>query len=187
MNVVHFHAADEFRAWLTVNHATVTELQVGFYKKDSGRSGMTYKEAVDEALCFGWIDGIIRKIDAESFNHRFTPRKSGSIWSNLNVGHVERLTKAGKMHPAGTRAFEARQAAKVGIYSFEQKTPRVLSPASLKRFQANKRAWKFFSAQPPSYQRKIIHWIVGGKQESTRDRRLAGAIVTFAAGRQFEF
>jgi len=184
MLVVHFPSADGFRAWLTVNHATVTELQVGFYKKGSGRGGMTYKEAVDEALCFGWIDGIVRKIDAVSFTHRFTPRKAVSIWSNINVGHVERLTKAGKMHAAGLRAFAARQAGKVGIYSFEQKTPASLPSAALKKLKANKKAWEYFSTQSPSYRHKVIHWIIRAKQESTRARRLSGAIAAFSTDKQ---
>ncbi len=121
MKVFHFSSAIEFRRWLEINHATVTELQVGFYKKNSDQGGLTYQEAVNEALCFGWIDGVIRKIDAGSYTRRFTPRKSGSIWSNVNVAHVARLTALGKMRPAGLRAFAARTAGKTGIYSFEQK------------------------------------------------------------------
>src|SRR5262249_37498490 len=110
MNVVHFAAAADFRRWLEKNHERKTELQVGFYKKSANKPGMSYKEAVDEALCFGWIDGVVRKLDEERFTHRFTPRKSDSIWSNINVGHVERLTQAGRMRPAGLAAFAARSA-----------------------------------------------------------------------------
>ena len=110
MKVVHFLSPAKFRLWLEKNHDKAVELQVGFHRVNSGLAGMTYKESVDEALCFGWIDGVVRKINTTSFTHRFTPRKPGSIWSNVNVGHVARLTKEGKMHPAGLRAFEARKA-----------------------------------------------------------------------------
>jgi uncharacterized protein YdeI (YjbR/CyaY-like superfamily) len=182
MDVTHFSSAEEFRLWLEKNHAVVTELQIGFYKKSAGRTGMTYKEAVDEALCFGWIDGVVRKIDEDSFTHRFTPRKTTSIWSNINVGRVARLTAAGKMHSAGLRAFEAKKAGKVGIYSFEQKKLPQLSPAYLKKFKANRKAWVFFGEQAPWYQRKIIHNIVTGKQEATRLRRLDRAIAASADG-----
>jgi uncharacterized protein YdeI (YjbR/CyaY-like superfamily) len=184
MNVTHFSSAEKFRLWLVTHHATATELQVGFYNKNSGRSGMTYKEAIDEALCFGWIDGVIRKIDVDSFTHRFTPRKPASIWSNVNVGHVARLTKAGRMHPAGLRAFEARRADRVGVYSFEQKEPQSLPPAYLQKFKATRKAWGFFTAQAPWYQRKIIHKIISGKKEPTRLRWLDRAIAASAAGTQ---
>jgi uncharacterized protein YdeI (YjbR/CyaY-like superfamily) len=181
MKVVHFASPVEFRLWLEKNHAIVDELQVGFHRKSSGLGGMTYQEAVDEALCFGWIDGIIRKLDATSFTHRFTPRKPTSIWSNINVGHVDRLTKAGKMHPAGVRAFEARKAHRTGIYSFEQKKPQSLPPEFLKKFKANGKAWDFFSRQAPGYQRRIVHKINGGKQEATRVRWLDRVIAASAA------
>ena len=184
MKVVHFSSAEKFRDWLDKNHATITELQVGFPRKNSGLGGMTYKEAVDEALCFGWIDGIVRKIDETSFTHRFTPRKATSIWSNVNVRHVERLTKAGKMHPAGVRAFAARKAHKVGIYSFEQKNPSALPPAFLKKFKAAAKAWDFFHRQAPWYQRHIIHKIVSGKREATRLLWLKRTIEASAAGKR---
>ncbi len=138
--VVFFASAAEFRRWLEKNHATTRELQVGFYKKSSGRGGLSYPEAVDEALCFGWIDGILRKLDDERYTHRFTPRRPGSIWSNVNVGHVERLRAAGRMHAAGLAAFAARSAAKTGIYSFEQGT-QILPSAYEKQFRAHARAW----------------------------------------------
>ena len=184
MKVTHFNTAAVFRRWLEQHHATATELQVGFYKKDSGKGGMTYQEAVDEALCFGWIDGIVRKIDAVSYTHRFTPRKPRSIWSNVNVAHVARLTAAGRMHPTGLKAFAARIEKKTGIYAFEQKQPQVLPPACLKQFKANKKAWAFFTAQAPWYQRLIIHKIAGAKQEATRERWLARAITASAVGKR---
>jgi uncharacterized protein YdeI (YjbR/CyaY-like superfamily) len=185
MKVVYFAAAADFRRWLEEHHATASELQVGFYKKSAGKAGMTYKEAVDEALCFGWIDGIVRKLDDERFTHRFTPRKPGSIWSNVNVAHVARLKAAGKMHPAGLAAFAARSAAKTGIYAFERGAQK-LPPAVEKRFRANRRAWAFFTAQAPWYQRLAIHKIVSPKQSATRERWLARIIADSAAGRRFQ-
>jgi len=186
MNVTHFATAREFRSWLVKNHASVTELHVGFYKKNSGIDGMTYKEAVDEALCFGWIDGVMRKIDDVSFTHRFTPRKPSSIWSNVNVGHVARLIAAGKMHAAGLRAFEKRKAAKTGVYSFEQKRPAKLGPVHLQKFKASTKAWKFFSAQAPWYQRLVIHKITTAKREATREAWLDRAIDASARGVRLE-
>jgi uncharacterized protein YdeI (YjbR/CyaY-like superfamily) len=183
MKVTHFKDGAAFRAWLHEHHATATELQVGFFKKNVGKAGMSYREAVDEALCFGWIDGIIRSIDEHSYTHRFTPRKPSSIWSNANVGHVTRLIKSGKMEAAGLRAFEARKAGKVGIYSFEQKEePAILPPGYVKKFKAHRKAWKFFSAQAPWYQRLVIHKITTAKREATREAWLDRAIKASAAG-----
>src|SRR5579871_6542241 len=123
--VIHFPCAADFRRWLEHKHATTAEVWVGFYRKDTGKGGLTYPEALDEALCFGWIDGIRKKVDADSYTNRFTPRKSGSIWSLVNVRHVGRLTAAGKMHAAGLKAFAARLAHKTGVYAFEQKSPKL--------------------------------------------------------------
>lgn len=183
MNVTHFASAAEFRAWLEKNHATATELQVGFYKKDSGRGGLTHPQSVDEALCFGWIDGLVRKIDADTYTHRFTPRQPGSTWSNVNVRHVARLTAAGKMRAAGLAAFAARTAAKTGIYAFEKRPPK-LPPACEKKFRAHQQAWAFFTAQAPWYRRLAIHKIVSPKQPATRARWLARLIAGSAAGRR---
>ncbi len=185
MNAAHFASAADFRGWLEKNHASAAELQVAFYRKLSGNPGMTYHEAVDEALCYGWIDGIVRKLDAQRFTHRFTPRKSGSIWSNVNVAHVARLTAAGKMHAAGLAAFAARSAARTGIYAFE-KTAQKLPRAYEKEFRAQAKAWAFFTAQAPWYQRLIIHKIVNPKQEATRRRWLERAITSSAAGRRID-
>ena len=183
MNVSHFASAAAFRHWLARHHATATELHVGFYKKSSDRGGLTYSEAVDEALCFGWIDGVVRKLGADTYTHRFTPRKPRSIWSNVNVGHVARLTAAGRMHAAGLAAFAARTASKTGIYSFETRAKK-LPPACEKKFRANRKAWTFFTAQAPWYQRLAIHKIVSPKQEPTRERWLARVIAASAAGRR---
>ena len=163
MKVRHFATGTEFRRWLEKNHATAKELQIGFYKKSSGEAGMTYAEAIDEALCFGWIDGIVRKIDADSFTHRFTPRRPASIWSNVNVRHVARLTTAGKMHTAGVKTFAARKVHKTGIYSYEQRQPpsraQKFPAAMAKTFRANQPAWRFWLTVPPGYQRLVIHWV----------------------------
>ena len=185
VNVTFFSSAAEFRRWLEKHHADTTELQVGFYRKSSGRSGLTYAEAVDEALCFGWIDGVVRKLDDVSYTHRFTPRKPRSIWSLTNVRHVERLTKEGRMRPAGLKAFVARTAKATGVYSFEQ--PAQSLPAKYeKQFRANQGAWAFFSAQAPWYRRLLTHKIVTAKQEATRLRWLKRAIEESAAGRRIQ-
>lgn len=176
-----FANAADFRRWLETHHATARELVVGFYNKASGRGGLTYAEAVDEALCFGWIDGIVRKLDAASYCHRFTPRRSGSTWSNLNVTHVARLAAAGKMHPAGVAAFAARSDARTGVYSFEQRIEE-LPPSYRKKFQADKKAWAFWQSLPPGYRRAVIHQIVSPKQEATRLRWLDRIIADSAAG-----
>jgi len=186
MQVTHFASAADFRRWLEANHATATELQVGFYNKASGRGGLTYAEAVDEALCFGWIDGIIRKLDAASYTHRFTPRKAGSTWSLINVGHVARLTAAGRMHATGLKVFAARQAEKTGIYSFEREKPAVFPPAYLTEFRAHAKAWAFFNAQPPGYRRLATHKVVNPKQEATRRRWLDRLIAASAVGERIE-
>ena len=180
-----FPSPASFRAWLEKHHASVTELVIGFYKKGSGRGGLTYAEAVDEALCFGWIDGIVRRIDDVSYSHRFTPRKAGSIWSNINVGHVARLSAAGRMQRAGLDAFAARSAARTGIYSFENRDrARALPPEYEARFRANRKAWAFFTAQAPWYQRTAVHKIIAPKLAATRERWLARIIKDSAAGRR---
>lgn len=180
-----FATAAGFRRWLEKNRDSVPELHIGFYKQASGRTAMTYEEAVDEALCFGWIDGVIRSLGRESYMHRFSPRRPGSIWSNANVRHVDRLTRAGKMHASGLATFAARKANKVGIYAFEQR-PQEL-PATLARvFRANRAAWTFWQAQPPGYRRTIVWWLISAKQEETRQRRLKTLITKSAAGKRLE-
>lgn len=178
-----FASGSEFRAWLETHHASATELTVAFFLKTSGRGGITYPDALDEALCFGWIDGVRRRLDAERYTIRFTPRKSGSIWSLVNLRHVERLTKAGKMAPAGLAALAARSATKTGVYSFENR-PQDFPSALEKIFRAKKAAWTFWQAQPPGYRRTAIWWVVSAKQETTRERRLTQLIADSAAGRR---
>lgn len=178
-----FASAADFRRWLERHHATASELWVGYYKKASGRGGMVYAEAVDEALCFGWIDGLTKSIDADRYMQRFTPRKARSTWSNVNVAHVARLTAAGRMHPAGLAAFAARDAKKTGIYSFEQRPEKF--PAALEKiFRAQRAAWTFWQTQPPGYRRTALWWVISAKQESTRERRLAQLIAVSAGHRR---
>lgn len=181
-----FKSAAAFRAWLEQNHATASELWVGLYKKHAAHRGLTYPDAVLEALCFGWIDGVMRRIDDDTLMQRFTPRKPGSTWSNINVAHVERLTSEGRMAPAGLAVFAARSAAKSGIYSFERQQPAEFPPALLRRFKANRAAWNFFNAQPPGYRRLSTHRVVSAKQEATRLRRLEKLIAASAASRRLD-
>jgi uncharacterized protein YdeI (YjbR/CyaY-like superfamily) len=188
MKPVHFKTAADFRRWLEANHATATELVVGFYKKYSGRDGLTYAEAVDELLCFGWIDGVVHRVDDESYTHRITPRRRGSIWSNVNLRHVARLTEAGRMHAAGQAAFAVRSTKKSGIYLYEKTKggagPQKFPPGLARIFRANRKAWAHWQAQPPGYLRTIICWVTGAKQAATRDRRLQQLIAHSAEGRR---
>jgi len=181
MNPRFFKSQSEFRRWLEKNHAQETELLLGFYKKGSGKASITYPEALDEALCFGWIDGVRRSLGDDGYTIRFTPRKAKSIWSNVNVRHVERLKKLGRMAPAGLEAYALRDPKKTGIYAFENR-PRELSPAYEKKFRSNKKAWEFFEKQPPGFKRLMIFRVMEGKQEETRQRRLAQLIEASAKG-----
>jgi uncharacterized protein YdeI (YjbR/CyaY-like superfamily) len=171
----------DFRKWLEKNHAKETELLVGFYKKDSGKPSVTYPEALDEALCFGWIDGVRRSFGGDAYTIRFTPRKPKSIWSNVNVRHVERLKKEGRMAPPGLKAYELKDPKRTGIYSFENR-PRELAPAYEKEFRANKKAWEFFEKQPAGYKRLMVYRVMEAKQEETRQRRLDQLIEASAKG-----
>jgi len=176
-----FSTPAEFRKWLEQNHDKQSELMIGFHKKASGKKSITYPEALDEALCFGWIDGVRRKLDETSYVQRFTPRKPRSIWSLVNVRHVERLKKEGRMHTAGLEAYERRTPERTGIYSFENR-PKQLSPAYEKRFRQNKKAWKFFNEQPAYYKNLIIFRIMSAKKEETQMRRLEETIECSANG-----
>jgi uncharacterized protein YdeI (YjbR/CyaY-like superfamily) len=179
---VFFATSAAFRRWLAKNHATASELWVAFYKKGSGEEGITYPEAVDEALCFGWIDGIRKGVDEKSYTNRFTPRKPGSTWSNINTRRVAELIADGRMTPAGQKAFDARNEKRSGVYSFEQKNAPALTPAQEKRFRASKAAWKFFSSQPPGYRRIALWWVISAKREETREKRLSTLIADSEAG-----
>jgi uncharacterized protein YdeI (YjbR/CyaY-like superfamily) len=184
MKPAFFPTPSDFSAWLRRHHLTATELLVGFYKKESGRPSITWPESVDEALCAGWIDGVRRRIDDECYSIRFTPRRKGSIWSAINVRRVKVLTTEGRMLPAGLAAFEGRTDRKSGIYSYEQRHRARLEPGLEKKFRANKKAWMFFSAQPPGYQKQLIWWVATAKQPATRRTRLERLIKASAAGQR---
>ena len=181
---VFFTSTEEFRAWLARHHATATELWVGFHKKHTSRPSLTWPESVDAALAFGWIDGVRKTLDADAYVIRFTPRKRGSIWSNVNVKKAEALIQAGLMHASGLRAFEARDEKKSGIYSFERRQHPQLTAAEQKEFRSNTAAWTFFQAQPPGYRRLTTHWVISAKRPETRARRLGILIADSAAGRR---
>ncbi|WP_433831549.1 YdeI/OmpD-associated family protein [Flavobacterium anhuiense] len=170
-----FSDQKDFRKWLEKNHQNETELLVGFYKVTSKKSSMTWSESVDQALCFGWIDGVRRSIDEDSYTIRFTPRRSSSIWSAINIQKIEDLTKAGLMTDAGLKAFSFRTENKSKIYSHE-KTPVPLLETYEKEFKSNKIAWEFFEKQAPSYKKVMIHWIMSAKQEKTQLSRLEKTI-----------
>lgn len=180
MNPVFFSDPSRFRKWLEKNHDKEKELLVGFYKKGSRKPSITWPESVDEALCFGWIDGIRRSIDEESYTVRFTPRKPGSIWSAVNIKKIGELKKKGLMHPAGLAAFEKRTENKSAVYSFEQKS--ISLGDYEKKLKANKKAWNFWNTQPPSYKKAATWWVISAKQEETRTRRLATLIADSEAG-----
>lgn len=175
MNPTFFPTQENFREWLEKHHQKETELLVGFYKVNSKKPSMSWSESVDQALCFGWIDGVRKSIDEESYTIRFTPRKKSSIWSAINIQKIEDLTKAGLMTPEGQKAFDLRSEERSRIYSHE-KEPAVLDPEFEKQFKANKIAWDYFNQQAPSYKKVMIHWITSAKQEKTRISRLEKAI-----------
>lgn len=183
MNPNFFPSADAFRAWLGLHHAGERELYVGFYKKASGKQGLTYREAVDEALAHGWIDGVVRRMDDERHVQRFTPRRPKSNWSLINIRRVEELTRLGRMTPAGLAAFQARTAARSGIYAYENR-PTALTPEQERSIRANARAWRYFQDETPSYRRTVAWWVASAKREETRRRRLEELIAHSAMGRR---
>jgi uncharacterized protein YdeI (YjbR/CyaY-like superfamily) len=178
-----FASPDEFRAWLEEHHATENELFVGFYKKATGKQTMSWSQAVDQALCFGWIDGVLHRIDDERHMQRFTPRRRGSNWSKVNIAKVAELKEAGLMRPAGLAAFEARSDARSGVYAFEQEQAAELPAEYEQRLRADAAAWDYWQASAPSYRRTATHWVVSAKRQETRERRLAQLIECSAAGR----
>ena len=179
-----FASPAEFRAWLEQHHSTATELLVGFYKRDSGRPSLSWPESVEEALCFGWIDGVRRSLGAQAYTIRFTPRRPNSIWSRINVDNVERLRMLGKMHDSGLRAFLERTEARTGVYSFERAAAAVLTPEEDARLRAKPRAAAFFDAQAPWYRRTALHWVTSPKRAETRARRLDILIACSAANKR---
>lgn len=177
-----FPTAAAFRTWLDGNHDTATELWVGYYKKGVPRTSMTYAESVEEALCFGWIDGLTRRIDDEVYTIRFTPRRKTSNWSAINIAKVAELTAAGRMHPAGLRAFEERDRRKDAIYSHERPTQHL--PSDMRdRLEADEAARAHWQSSTPSFRRQAIHWVMSAKRPETRERRFATLLADASAGR----
>jgi uncharacterized protein YdeI (YjbR/CyaY-like superfamily) len=185
MTIKFFKSSSDFRKWLEANHASAPELWVGFYKKTSARTSVTWPESVDQALCFGWIDGIRKSINDISYKIRFTPRKSTSVWSTVNVRRALALTNQGLMHPKGLEALEKRKDNRSGIYSYEQRTDAMPEPYAQK-LRANKAAWDFFQTQVPSYRKVVSWWVVSAKKEETRQKRLDKLIEDSAQGRTID-
>jgi uncharacterized protein YdeI (YjbR/CyaY-like superfamily) len=181
-SAVYFDSPAAFRRWLEAHHASAGELLVGYHKAHTGRPSLTWPESVDEALCFGWIDGVRRRVDDDRYTIRFTPRRKHSIWSLVNIRRVAVLTAEGRMRPAGVRAFEARRDARSGVYSFERPEPAALSDADERRFKTHKKAWAFFQSQPPGYRKTVMHWVTSAKRAETRETRLATLIADSEAG-----
>jgi uncharacterized protein YdeI (YjbR/CyaY-like superfamily) len=184
LGAIYFESPAAFRAWLEQHHASETEVLVGFHKKATGRPTLTWSESVDQALCFGWIDGVRRTVDQERYTIRFTPRKATSTWSKVNIAKVAELTAQGLMRPAGLRAFALRDEARSGIYSFEQEQPQELTAEQTARFRANPVAWERWLAMPPGYRRTATHWVVRAKREETRQKRLETLIADSERGRR---
>jgi uncharacterized protein YdeI (YjbR/CyaY-like superfamily) len=178
MDIKFFASQSEFRAWLEENHANTSEIWVGFYKKDSGKGGITYPQSVDAALCFGWIDGIRKSVDAISYCNRFTPRKPKSNWSAVNTKRIGELIAQGLVHEAGLKVFNARDQEKTNLYSFERESA-ALDDDAIKQFKTNPKAWENFEAQAPSYKKAAIWWVISAKQEATRQKRL-GELIAFS-------
>jgi uncharacterized protein YdeI (YjbR/CyaY-like superfamily) len=183
VKAVFFATPEDFAAWLEEHHESESELLVGFYKKASGKPSISWQEAVEQALRFGWIDSVRRSLDEESYTNRFTPRRPGSSWSAINVATVERLKSDGLMAPAGLRAYEARKPERTGVYSFERRRAAELPPEFEQRFRANSTAWEWFAGRAAGYRRTATHWVVSAKRAETRLRRLQQLIDCSAEGR----
>jgi uncharacterized protein YdeI (YjbR/CyaY-like superfamily) len=183
MQPLFFETPADFRRWLERHHQSEKELLVGFHRKGSGRPSITWPESVDQALCFGWIDGVRRGIDDESYSIRFTPRKARSTWSSVNIARVQELEAQGLMQPAGAAAFAARTESRSSIYAYENEL-RTLSDDDEATFRKNEKAWSFFSVQAPSYRRVVIYWVTNAKKDETRQRRLKTLIDASENGRR---
>jgi uncharacterized protein YdeI (YjbR/CyaY-like superfamily) len=179
----YFKTPAEFRRWLAAYHATERELLVGFYKKASGKPGIRYQEAVDEALCFGWIDGVKKRVDEHRYTHRFSPRNANSTWSLVNTRRVGELMALERMAAPGIAAFQRRDPKKTQLYSFENR-PSAFDAALERAFKAEAAAWTFFRAQPPGYQRLMTFWVMSAKQQETRQRRLAVLVTSSVEGKR---
>lgn len=175
-NIKFFKTSSDLRVWFVKNHQRAKELWVGYYKTGSGKQSITWSESVDQALCFGWIDGVRKSLDEERYTIRFTPRNPKSFWSKINIKKVAELKKLGLMTPAGLKIFDQKDGKKSGQYSFEQREKPKLPAAYIKRFKMNNKAWKFFTSKPPGYQRVATWWVISAKQEQTQQKRLAQLI-----------
>jgi uncharacterized protein YdeI (YjbR/CyaY-like superfamily) len=175
MHPVFFANQQEFRQWLEKNHQTQTELQVGYYKVDTGKPSLTWSESVDQALCFGWIDGVRKSLDKESYTIRFTPRNPRSTWSDVNINKVEELIKKGLMKPAGLTKYNKRQESRSRVYSYENPATE-LSESFAKELMKNKKAWNYYQSKTPSYRKVTARWVMSAKQEATRLKRLQNLI-----------
>jgi len=184
-NPTFFRTASAFRKWLGKNHDRTSELLIGFYRVGSGKGGLTYREALDEALCFGWIDGLRKRYDADSYTIRFTPRKPDSIWSVINATRINQLIELDRVHPAGLRVFRQRDEKKSKLYSYEVGSCQ-FTAAYNKLFRANPTAWEFYQAQAPWYHRVSCYWVMSAKREETRLRRLATLISDSANGHRIK-
>jgi uncharacterized protein YdeI (YjbR/CyaY-like superfamily) len=182
-DAVFFTSPDELRDWFDANHETASELWLGSYKKATGKPSVSWSDAVDEALCVGWIDSVRYALDAERAAQRFTPRRRGSNWSAINVAKIAALRAQGRLRPAGEAAFAERREDRTGVYSFERAEAAALAPEEEARFQANEAAWTWFSAKAPSFRKQVLHWVISAKRPETRERRLATLIEDSAAGR----
>jgi uncharacterized protein YdeI (YjbR/CyaY-like superfamily) len=181
---VYFETAADLRRWFQKNHDTAPELWVGLYKAGAGKRSVTRQEMVDEALCFGWIDGITQRIDADRYTLRLTPRRPRSHWSAINIRRVAELERLRRMRQPGRAAFAARDTTRASPYSYEADTPAAFDRAQLAQFRAHPAAWAFFRAQPPSYQRVMTAWVAAAKKEETRARRLGKLIALCEAGKR---
>jgi uncharacterized protein YdeI (YjbR/CyaY-like superfamily) len=185
-DVTHFASSVGFRAWLEEHHEVRDVLWVGFWKKATGRDSITWEESVDVALCFGWIDGIRKRIDDEAYTIRFTPRRSGSVWSRRNIERYEVMLAEERVAPAGAEAYARRTEGKSGVYSFEQEAPPPLSKEFEARFRQHAEAWADWEQRPPGYRKRATHWVMSAKREATRERRFMAVIEDCAAGRKIK-
>lgn len=184
MDAQFFATAADLRAWFEKHHGTAPELFVGYRRKGTGGTGVAHPAAIEQALCFGWIDSVARRIDEQRYQVRFTPRRRGSVWSAINIAKIAELTERGLMHPAGTRAFDGRKPEKSAVYSYEQAEDAGFDDGQTARLRADPAAWEWFWRQTPSYRRSATHWVVSGKRPETRERRLGQLIADSAAGRK---
>lgn len=179
-----FPNARAFRDWLEANASSATELLVGYRKVATREPSMTWSESVDEALCFGWIDGVRRRIDEQTYQIRFTPRRRTSIWSAVNIAKFEKLQAAGRMTPAGVAALQNRTEDKSVVYAYEQASPAEFSPPELREFKRNPQAWRFFESSPPSHRKVVLHWVCSARKPQTRQRRFSKLLEACAAGQR---